>query len=108
MEVNINTQEVTERILDAAPASSTSSTDIKVVAVPAAVIDATFSDSTNLSTSVLGAKVLSFSDEYFASAVQPSHTHTCNSQARRVSCIPERGMMAGRQEDTTRKSMIGW
>ena len=67
MEVNINTQEVTERILDAT-VSSTSSTGIRTVPVPAAIIDAAFTDSTNLSTSVLGAKVLSFSDEYFASA----------------------------------------
>ena len=68
MEVPIDAQTISEAVLDAAPSSSTSTVDIKVTPVPAALIDATFSSSTNLSTSVLGAEILSFSDEYFASA----------------------------------------
>ena len=47
-------------------ANSTSATS--VTKVPASLIDTTFSSNTNLSTTVLGASILSFSDEYFASA----------------------------------------
>ena len=55
--------------MDAVPKPiSSSSSEIGVLPVPAALIDATFSSSTNLTTSVLGAQILSFSDEYFASA----------------------------------------
>jgi allantoicase len=36
--------------------------------IPYSLIDTTFSTTTNLTTNVLGARVLSFSDEYFASA----------------------------------------
>lgn len=39
-----------------------------VTPILSSLIDSTFSTTTNLSTTVLGAKVLSFSDEYFASA----------------------------------------
>jgi allantoicase len=39
-----------------------------VTAVPSSLIDATFSTATNLSTTALGARVLSCSDEYFVSA----------------------------------------
>src|SRR5271156_4512387 len=49
------------------PTASTSSSPM-VTPIPSSLIDDTFSSSTNLSTSVLGATVLSFSDEYFASA----------------------------------------
>ncbi len=68
MEVPIHAQTISEAVLDAAPPSSTSTADIRVTPVPAPVIDATFSSSTNLSTSVLGSRILSFSDEYFAPA----------------------------------------
>jgi allantoicase len=67
MELSISPQEATEAALKAAPVSTFDS-GIKVVPVPAALIDTTFSSSTNLSTSVLGASIVSFSDEYFASA----------------------------------------
>ncbi|RMD43029.1 hypothetical protein DV735_g2130, partial [Chaetothyriales sp. CBS 134920] len=50
-----------------APAHS-SSAEISVVPLPANAIDAAVSSSTNLTTSVLGAKVLAVSDEYFAAA----------------------------------------
>jgi allantoicase len=68
MEVAIHPQTVSESLLDGMPSTSYSTADIKVTRVPTAIIDATFSSSTNLSTSVLGAQILSFSDEYFASA----------------------------------------
>jgi allantoicase len=68
MEVPIHPQTVSDAVLDAAPASSSSTADVKVTPVPTTVIDAAFTSSTNLSTSVLGAEILSFSDEYFASA----------------------------------------
>jgi allantoicase len=41
---------------------------LNLTPIPSSLIDTTFSTTTNLSTTVLGAKVLSFSDEYFASA----------------------------------------
>jgi allantoicase len=53
------------------PSSSTPSTNnsqISVTPIAASQIDNTFSTSTNLTTTVLGTSVLSFSDEYFASA----------------------------------------
>lgn len=54
----------------AAPnASIKSSNALTVTPVPSAEIDTTFSTTTNLTTTVLGANVLSFSDEYFASAL---------------------------------------
>jgi allantoicase len=68
MEVPIHSQTVAEAVLDAVPAAGSSTADIKVTRVPVALIDTTFSSSTNLSTSVLGAEVLAFSDEYFAAA----------------------------------------
>lgn len=68
MEVPIHPQTVSEAILDSAPSTASSTADIKVTRVPTTLIDTTFSSATNLSTSVLGAEVLSFSDEYFASA----------------------------------------
>src|SRR5271156_2221832 len=49
------------------PTASTSSSPM-VTPIPSSLIDSTFSATTNLSTTVLGAHVLSFSDEYFASA----------------------------------------
>lgn len=48
--------------------TSNSTSSISTLQVPSALIDSTFSTSTNLSTTVLGARVLSFSDEYFAAA----------------------------------------
>lgn len=51
------------------PASiTTSNPQMSVTSVPASEIDTTFSTNTNLTTTVLGASILSFSDEYFASA----------------------------------------
>ena len=52
---------------DVLPTASTSSSPM-VTPIPSSLIDSTFSATTNLSTTVLGAHVLSFSDEYFASA----------------------------------------
>jgi len=52
------------------PTTTTNSTDsISVTKIPTSLIDTTFSTHTNLTTTVLGASILSFSDEYFASAV---------------------------------------
>lgn len=56
-----------EQVLDTL-SSRTSNPNIKVIQVGATLIDSAFSSLTNLSTTVLGAEVLSFSDEYFASA----------------------------------------
>jgi len=66
MEVHIHPAALPEAILDRADESSTS--NITVTPVPAALIDATFSSSTSLATTVLGASIVSFSDAYFASA----------------------------------------
>src|SRR5271156_5892327 len=63
------------------PTASTSSPPM-VTPIPSSLIDGTFSATTNLSTTVLGAQVLSFSDEYFA--FQPSDAHACCSQAWRL------------------------
>ncbi|OAG33782.1 allantoicase [Fonsecaea monophora] len=69
MEVNIQPQALSEAIVDRTLTSDTTSTSrISVTPVPAALIDTTFSSSTNLSTTVLGASILSCSDEYFAAA----------------------------------------
>jgi allantoicase len=64
-EMEVHSQEI---IRDMLSAQSSSDSPIIVVPVPSSVIDDTFSSSTNLSTSVLGAAIVSFSDEYFASA----------------------------------------
>ncbi|KIX03292.1 allantoicase [Rhinocladiella mackenziei CBS 650.93] len=68
MEVHIQPQEISETVLDQAVPLSTPKSCVTVTPVPAALIDSTFSSSTILTTTVLGAQVLSFSDEYFASA----------------------------------------
>jgi allantoicase len=69
MEVNIQPQSLAETVVDRViPSTSSSSSNVTVTPVPAALIDTTFSTSTNISTTVLGASILSFSDEYFASA----------------------------------------
>jgi allantoicase len=48
--------------------TASASSPLIVTSIPSSLIDSTFSTTTNLSTTVLGARVLSFSDEYFASA----------------------------------------
>ncbi|KAK5938590.1 Allantoicase [Knufia obscura] len=59
----------TSAISLADPTTTTNSTSsIHVTKVPSPLIDTTFSTHTNLSTIVLGASILSLSDEYFASA----------------------------------------
>jgi allantoicase len=57
---------ITEAIL--APLSRSSNSELSVLPVPSALIDTTFSSTTNLSSTVLNAQIVSFSDEYFASA----------------------------------------
>lgn len=57
-----------EQIQDTLQSPSSGSSGITVTPVPSALIDLTFSSTTNLTTTVLGATVLSCSDEYFASA----------------------------------------
>ncbi|RMZ86569.1 hypothetical protein DV736_g6212, partial [Chaetothyriales sp. CBS 134916] len=66
MEVPIHVHEEAEALLEKVAALSSS--EISVLPLPAIAIDAAVSSSTNLTTSVLGAKVLSVSDQYFASA----------------------------------------
>src|ERR1700761_4608836 len=67
MEVNIQplAETLAEKVL---PSSSSSTSNVTVTPVPASLIDTTFSTSTNITTTVLGASIVSFSDEYFASA----------------------------------------
>lgn len=67
--MNIDPQVLAETIVDRAlPSSSSSTSNVTVTPVPASLIDTTFSTSTNVTTTVLGASIVSFSDEYFASA----------------------------------------
>ena len=66
MEVQSLSPETIQDIGVVPPASASSS--LIVTPIPSSLIDSTFSTTTNLSTTVLGAHVLSFSDEYFASA----------------------------------------
>ncbi|KAK4940376.1 Allantoicase [Elasticomyces elasticus] len=68
MEVNIVPQIISEAAVEKSSTAPSSSSNVTTIPVPAALIDTTFSSSTNLTTTVLGAKILSFSDEYFASA----------------------------------------
>jgi len=63
--MEVHSQEIIQDMLSA---QSSSDLSITVIPVPSSLIDDTFSSSTNLSTSVLGATIVSFSDEYFASA----------------------------------------
>ncbi len=57
-----------DKILPSSSTVSVTHPSISVTPLPASQIDATFSTTTNLSTTVLGASIVSFSDEYFASA----------------------------------------
>jgi allantoicase len=66
MEVQALSPETIQDIL-VSPTVPTSSS-LAVTPIPSSTIETTFSTTTNLSTTVLGAQVLSFSDEYFASA----------------------------------------
>ena len=61
------TETIQDKIL---PATSTTTNPNanSITPIPASQIDATFSTSTNLTTTVLGASIVSFSDEYFAAA----------------------------------------
>ncbi|KAJ9612723.1 Allantoicase [Knufia peltigerae] len=68
MEVNIVPQVISDASVNKEGPPAAANPDITTVPIPASLIDTTFSSSTNLSTTVLGAKVLSFSDEWFASA----------------------------------------
>lgn len=69
MEVHVEPQAIAEVAVDKfLPSSSSSTSNVKVTHIPAVLIDTIFSSSTNLTTTVLGAQILSFSDEYFASA----------------------------------------
>lgn len=69
MEIHVEPQTLLQTAVDRTlPASSVSTSSVTVVPIPAALIDTTFSSSTNLSTSVLGASIVSVSDEYFAAA----------------------------------------
>lgn len=71
MEINSIPQEVLDKATAAVSltdSTSNSTSSVSVVKVPSSLIDTTFSAQTNLSTTVLGASILSFSDEYFASA----------------------------------------
>jgi len=71
MEIHSLPEEVLDKAtaaLSLADHTSNSTSSVSVVKVPSALIETTFSTQTNLSTTVLGASILSFSDEYFASA----------------------------------------
>jgi len=67
MEINI--QPLAETVVEKAiPLASSSTSNVTITPVPASLIDTIFSTSTNITTTVLGASIVSFSDEYFASA----------------------------------------
>lgn len=68
MEVHIQPQILSEAVDKLVPSSITTDSNVTVTPVPAALIDKTFSSSTVLTTTVLGASIVSFSDEYFAAA----------------------------------------
>lgn len=71
MEISSIPQEALEKATEAVSnlqLTSNSTSTISVTKVPAPLIDTTFSSTTNLSTTVLGAEVVSFSDEWFAEA----------------------------------------
>lgn len=71
MEISSIPQEALDKAtlaLSLADPTSNSSNKVSTLSVPASLIDSTFSSQTNLSTTVLGASILSFSNEYFASA----------------------------------------
>nr|KAK5449146.1 Allantoicase [Exophiala xenobiotica] len=68
MEVNIVPQIISDAAVDKDESPPAASSDVTTIPVPATLIDTTFSSSTSLATSVLGAKIVSFSDEWFASA----------------------------------------
>jgi allantoicase len=73
MEVHsLPTETIKDKILSS-PSLTTTTTTINTAAtsitpIPASQIDTTFSTTTNLTTTVLGATIVSFSDEYFAAA----------------------------------------
>ena len=67
MEVDIETL-VETAVDDTLSLAGSSSPNLTVTPVPAALIDTIFSTSTNITTTVLGASIVSFSDEYFAPA----------------------------------------
>lgn len=58
--------EITEKVLS--PLAKYTNGDTSILPVPSALIDTTFSSNTNVTSSALNAKVLSCSDDYFASA----------------------------------------
>lgn len=69
MEVPIQPHTLSEIVVgNVLPSSTSSTSSLTATPIPAALIDTTFSSTTNLTTTVLGASILSFSDEYFASA----------------------------------------
>ncbi|EXJ86649.1 allantoicase [Capronia epimyces CBS 606.96] len=68
MEVQIQPQVLSKAVDIIVPSTTTTDSNVTVTPVPAALIDKTFSSSTSLTTTVLGASIVSFSDEYFASA----------------------------------------
>lgn len=71
MEISSIPQEALDKAtsaLSVADPTSNSTNTVSTISVPAPLIDTTFSSQTNLCTTVLGASILSFSDEYFASA----------------------------------------
>lgn len=71
MEISSIPQEALDKataVLSVADKTSNSTDAVSTLKVPAALIDTTFSSQTNLTTTVLGASILSFSDEYFAGA----------------------------------------
>lgn len=71
MEISSIPQEALDKAtaaLSVADQTSNSTSSITTVKIPEPLIDATFSSQTNLSTSVLGASIVSCSDEYFAAA----------------------------------------
>ncbi|KAL2436579.1 Allantoicase [Exophiala dermatitidis] len=59
---------VVDKTVPSSSSTTTSSNGVTVTPIPASLIDKTFSSSTVLTTTVLGASIVSCSDEYFAAA----------------------------------------
>lgn len=69
MEVpSLSAETIKDKILPSSITTTAATSQISITPIPPSQIDTTFSTSTNLTTTVLGASIVSFSDEYFASA----------------------------------------
>ena len=64
----LSAETIEDKIIPSLSTAAATNSRVRVTPIPASQVDETFSTTTNLTTSVLGASIVSFSDEYFASA----------------------------------------